>query len=119
MKGRIVVKIGSQVLCDPRGELNLAVLAQLAGQIAGLAADGWQVLVVSSGAVAAGHGVAGEAIHRVSDPVGIRDVQLQIGADHPDASGLETSLEPPSHEAGHTGHEHPHARRLTERAAPC
>ena len=33
MSGRIVVKIGSQVLCDPQGELNLDVLAQLAGQI--------------------------------------------------------------------------------------
>ena len=79
MKGRIVVKIGSQVLCDPRGELNLAVLAQLAGQIAGLAADGWQVLVVSSGAVAAGHGVAGEAIHRVSDPVARKQVLAATG----------------------------------------
>jgi glutamate 5-kinase len=79
VKGRIVVKIGSQVLCDPRGELNLAVLAQLAGQIAGLAADGWQVLVVSSGAVAAGHGVAGEAIHRVSDPVARKQVLAATG----------------------------------------
>ena len=79
MKGRIVVKIGSQVLCDPRGELNLAVLAQLAGQIAGLAADGWQVLVVSSGAVAAGHGVAGKAIDRVSDPVARKQVLAATG----------------------------------------
>ena len=79
MKGRIVVKIGSQVLCDPRGELNLDVLAQLAGQIAGLAADGWQVLMVSSGAVAAGHGVAGRTIDRVSDPVARKQVLAATG----------------------------------------
>ena len=65
MSGRIVVKIGSQVLCDEQGELNLAVLEQLAGQIGRLAADGWQVLMVSSGAVAAGRGVAGQKLERV------------------------------------------------------
>ena len=40
MSGRIVVKIGSQVLCGERGELNLDVLEQLVGQIAGLAGAG-------------------------------------------------------------------------------
>ena len=53
------------------------------------------------------------------DPAGIPHVQLQIGADHLGARGLETSLEPLPHEAGHTGHEHPHARRLPERTAHC
>jgi hypothetical protein len=53
------------------------------------------------------------------DPASIPDVQLQIGADHPGARGPETGLEPLPHEAGHTRHEHPHARRLPERTAHC
>lgn len=79
MSGRIVVKIGSQVLCDEQGDLNLAVLEQLVGQIGRLAADGWQVLMVSSGAVAAGHGVAGERLDRVSDPVARKQVLAAAG----------------------------------------
>ena len=69
MGQRIVVKIGSQVLCDPQGELNLPVLEALVRQVGRLASDGWQVLLVSSGAVAAGSSVAGERLGRVSDPV--------------------------------------------------
>ena len=54
---RIVVKIGSQVLCDDGGRLNTVVLTALVGQLAALHREGWQVLVVSSGAVAAGQDV--------------------------------------------------------------
>jgi glutamate 5-kinase len=79
MSGRIVVKIGSQVLCDPQGELNREVLASLVGQISRLAGDGWQVLVVSSGAVAAGSGVAGARLERVSDPVARKQVLAAAG----------------------------------------
>ena len=79
MGGRIVVKIGSQVLCDEQGELNLGVLEQLTGQIGRLANDGWQVLMVSSGAVAAGHGVAGDRLDRVSDPVARKQVLAATG----------------------------------------
>ena len=57
--------------------------------------------------------------HGFRDPVGIPHVQLQIGAYHLGARGLETSLEPLPHEASHPGHEHPHARRLPERTAHC
>ena len=52
MKRRIVVKIGSQVLCDACGALNREVMADLARQVGGLAAQGHQLLLVSSGAVA-------------------------------------------------------------------
>ena len=69
MNRRIVVKIGSQVLCEPDGALNLAVLSGLVDQLSSLAADGWQVLLVSSGAVSAGLGLAGEQMQRISDPV--------------------------------------------------
>ncbi|NNJ66024.1 MAG: glutamate 5-kinase [Xanthomonadales bacterium] len=79
MNRRIVVKIGSQVLCDPQGALNREVLGELVGQMARLSADGWQVLVVSSGAVAAGSGVAGDRLDRVSDPVARKQVLAAAG----------------------------------------
>jgi len=76
---RIVVKIGSQVLCDPGGALNLAVLSRLVDQLSSLAADGWQVLLVSSGAVSAGLGLAGEQMQRISDPVARKQVMAATG----------------------------------------
>ena len=79
MSGRIVIKIGSQVLCDPAGELNLAVLEQLVGQIGQLADEGWQVLLVSSGAVAAGHGVTAGKLDRISSPVARKQVLAATG----------------------------------------
>jgi glutamate 5-kinase len=79
MSGRIVVKIGSQVLCGEQGELNTDVLAQLVEQIGRLVGDGWQVLLVSSGAVAAGHAVAGEMLQRVGDPVARKQVLAATG----------------------------------------
>ena len=79
MGQRIVVKIGSQVLCDPEGELNLEVLGGLVDQVSQLADTGWQVLLVSSGAVAAGHGVSGSQLHRISDPVARKQVMAATG----------------------------------------
>ena len=62
---RLVVKVGSQVLCNTDGELNLPVLASLAEQISSARSQGWQVVLVSSGAVASGAGVwlIGAATH--------------------------------------------------------
>jgi glutamate 5-kinase len=79
MERRIVVKLGSQLLCDPAGELNLAVMEQLAQQIGRLAGAGWQVLLVSSGAVAAGRGVAGARLDRVADTVARKQVLAATG----------------------------------------
>jgi len=79
MGKRIVVKIGSQVLCDPQGALNRPVLSNLVGQFATLVADGWQVLLVSSGAVAAGSGLADEHLQRISDPVARKQVMAANG----------------------------------------
>ena len=69
MSQRIVVKIGSQVLCDAGGALNREVMANLARQIGALAEAGHQLLLVSSGAVAAGGAVAGRHLERIGDPV--------------------------------------------------
>jgi len=79
MNKRIVVKIGSQVLCDPDGALNRDVLSNLVRQLGALHADGWQVLLVSSGAVAAGTGLAGEQLQKISDPVARKQVLAATG----------------------------------------
>ena len=49
-----VVKVGSNVLADARGALDAGRIAALAGQVAGLRARGVSVIIVSSGAIAAG-----------------------------------------------------------------
>lgn len=51
---RVVVKIGSNVLTQDDGLPDLARMAQLVAQLAGLKAEGREIIVVSSGAVAAG-----------------------------------------------------------------
>ncbi len=56
---RLVVKIGSSLLIDDKGQLNRSWLQSLADDIATLRAGGHQVLVVSSGAVAIGSQVIG------------------------------------------------------------
>lgn len=71
---RLVVKVGSQVLCDDRGALNLPVFSSLAEQISELCSTGWQVVLVSSGAVASGVGVmrsepGARRLDQISNPV--------------------------------------------------
>src|SRR5580658_8677252 len=58
---RIVVKLGTGVLTDSRKQPDLEQIRQLAAQIAGVRAQGKQVVIVSSGAVGAGMGVLGHA----------------------------------------------------------
>lgn len=76
---RIVVKVGSQVLCDTDGNLNHDVLSNLTAQLAALIKNGWQVLLVSSGAVAAGRGLSGDHLQRISDPVARKQVMAATG----------------------------------------
>jgi glutamate 5-kinase len=56
---RVVIKIGSQVLTDAEGSLDLACIAQICDDIAALRQKGLQVIVVSSGAIAAGRSELG------------------------------------------------------------
>lgn len=79
MDKRIVVKIGSQVLCDLDGALNHEVLSNLVEQLGRLHTDGWQVLLVSSGAVAAGSSLAGERLQKIPDPVARKQVMAATG----------------------------------------
>lgn len=55
---RLVVKVGSAVLAGPGG-LDLGVMAELARQVLALKAAGREVVLVSSGAVAAGMSATG------------------------------------------------------------
>jgi glutamate 5-kinase len=51
---RLVVKIGSTVITTPEGEVEEAVLLDLADQICRLVKEGKQVVIVTSGAIRAG-----------------------------------------------------------------
>ena len=76
---RMVVKVGSRVLCDDRGELNIPVLEALAAQISALWQNDWEVLLVSSGAVAAGAGLAGDNTRALGNPVTRKQVLAATG----------------------------------------
>ncbi|ACF11951.1 glutamate 5-kinase [Chlorobaculum parvum NCIB 8327] len=54
---RIVVKVGTNVITGRDGRLDPAILDSLTAQIAALAKDGVEVILVSSGAVGAGRGI--------------------------------------------------------------
>jgi glutamate 5-kinase len=56
---RLVIKVGSTLLVDDNGQLNRAWLDELADDVAALARNGHEVLIVSSGAVAIGSSVLG------------------------------------------------------------
>ncbi|RLE00231.1 MAG: glutamate 5-kinase, partial [Aquificota bacterium] len=56
---RLVVKVGSGVIAHPQGGLREEVVSGLALDLAGLRNQGMEVILVSSGAVAAGIGVLG------------------------------------------------------------
>jgi glutamate 5-kinase len=54
---RIIVKAGTNLLTDGKDELDETFIENLVSQIAHLSADGREMVLVSSGAVAAGRGV--------------------------------------------------------------
>ncbi|MBI5657783.1 MAG: glutamate 5-kinase [Geobacter sp.] len=56
---RLVVKIGSRVLTWEDNGLDLQGIARVAEQVAGFLRDGREVIIVTSGAVAAGRGALG------------------------------------------------------------
>jgi glutamate 5-kinase len=56
---RWVVKLGTGILSDARGQIDLAQIEQLAAQVVALRKRGHEVLVVSSGAVGCGMSLLG------------------------------------------------------------
>src|SRR5690606_8088748 len=55
----VVIKLGSAVLSTPDMEMDLPVFKAICADIAALMESGKQVILVTSGAVAAGRGVLG------------------------------------------------------------
>ena len=53
----LVVKLGSSIVADERGQVRAEVLAQICDQVAALHHEGRSVIVVTSGAIARGMGV--------------------------------------------------------------
>ncbi len=51
---RVIVKLGSSIVADERGELRQTALARICDAAAALRADGDEVVIVSSGAIARG-----------------------------------------------------------------
>lgn len=56
LKKRIVIKVGSNVLTRDNGKLNVTRVSSIVDQIAGLKKMGYEVILVSSGAMACGRG---------------------------------------------------------------
>ncbi len=63
----VVVKIGTSSLTDATGTITVAAIDKLAGEVADLRARGDRVVVVSSGAIAAGLPVLGLGSRRPTD----------------------------------------------------
>lgn len=74
---RVVIKIGSNVIAHPDGTVNVPLLQHLCEQIASLHQQGWEPLVVSSGAVASGRSQI--TISKKSDPVAQRQLLAAVG----------------------------------------
>jgi glutamate 5-kinase len=51
---RLVIKLGSNVVAKPNGQINTALIRRLASEIAGVEAAGKEIILISSGAVRVG-----------------------------------------------------------------
>ncbi len=69
---RIVVKIGSRVIVQASGKPDARRLRALVSELAGLRRDGYEIVVVSSGAIAAGM----EALGLSERPASVPDLQM-------------------------------------------
>jgi glutamate 5-kinase len=75
---KIVIKIGSNVLTRIDGGLDTTRISAIVDQVAALQKAGTEVMIVTSGAVAAGRSIAGEKGAKL-DPVGQRQLFSAIG----------------------------------------
>ena len=82
MPGRLVVaKIGTSSLTDTRGVIDDGAIEKLCAEVAGLRSQGERVVVVTSGAIAAGLPVLGLGDARPSDPAVLQAVSA-VGQAH-------------------------------------
>lgn len=76
-KKRIVIKVGSNVLAEANGGLNLAGIEQLTTQIGQLKKQGIEIILVSSGAVAAGRSLI--TLPNRTDVISKRQLYAAVG----------------------------------------
>lgn len=74
---KIIIKVGSNVLTDAKGELNNVLISHLVDQIAVLKAKGMEIILVSSGAVASGRSII--KVSEKSDAIAARQVLASVG----------------------------------------
>lgn len=70
----IVVKVGSSTVTHPAGEVNVQAVESIAGEIAQHWHSGHQVVLVTSGAIAAGWSILGRGRQRPRDPAVLQAV---------------------------------------------
>lgn len=75
----IVVKVGSQTIIQENGDLHIAQLENLIHQIIELEKRNWRVILVSSGAVAAGRGITKHSQLSFKDKIKERQVLASLG----------------------------------------
>ena len=66
---RVVIKLGTSIVTNEQGDLNLDHLKPIVNDIARLVGEGRQIVLVSSGAIGLGSGHLGPAIERRNDVV--------------------------------------------------
>lgn len=76
-KGRVVVKVGSNVLTRADGSLDTTRVSSIVDQIVELRSEGYEVVLITSGAVACGRSLIKE--DRKLDPVQQRQLYSAIG----------------------------------------
>lgn len=65
MKNLVVIKIGTALLTDRDGRIKLSFLGRVCEEIAGIKGNEWNVILVSSGAVASGVGILNNTPHNI------------------------------------------------------
>ena len=76
---RVAVKIGSNVLTRPDGTLDITRMSAIVDQVAQLRAASVEVILITSGAVAAGRSELPEAASHRLDPVSARQLFSAVG----------------------------------------
>ncbi len=74
----VVVKLGSSIVADPRGEVRMEVIAPLCEEVAARHAAGDSVVMVTSGAIARGMRLMGLAVR----PASMSELQAASAVGH-------------------------------------
>lgn len=74
---RIVVKVGTRLLCTSRGQFNTARMSRIVHDLAGLWREGYEIVLVSSGAIGAGVGRLG--LNRVPQTIPEKQAAAAVG----------------------------------------